>query len=139
MPINYNEGSKGSFDPNEVFFPKVGQSKEMHIVSTQKVFKEGFERNFKSKTENYGYHYKIDLGEGKYAIMNTFALFTAFKDNNIQDGDTVMIDHPAFGVYTATRKTSSEIASKGSDLDYLKEIEKRRMAESEESAKAWDE
>lgn len=132
MPIDYSDVKTGK-NPDEVYLPMVGQSGEFKIIGSQRVDKENDPNNFKSMTENYGYHYKLNLPNGKYAILNVFALLKEFQANNVQDGDTVIIDHPGRGQYSVKVKKNEEIASneKG-DLDYLKEIENRNSEKWEE-------
>ena len=105
-PIDYNEVG----DPNEVFLPKVGEKVVVHIVSMDKVEdpEKTNPKNFKSKTENLGFHYKLNLDGGKHSILNVFALLECFKTEDVLDGDTIEIDHFGRGGYRVTKTEASE-------------------------------
>ena len=103
--IDYNEVGTG--DPNEVFLPKVGETAIVHIVTMERVDEPNGAKNFKSQNENYGFHYKINLAEGKHSILNVFALLECFKEQNVQDGDTIEIDHFGKGKYKVTKVEAS--------------------------------
>lgn len=104
-PIDYNEVG----DPNEVFLPKVGEKVIVQIVSMEKIEdpEKTNPKNFRSRTENFGFHYKLNLKDGKHSILNVFALLGCFKEEDIQDGDTVEIDHSGQGKYIVTKVEES--------------------------------
>jgi len=104
-PIDYTEVG----DPNEVFLPKVGEKTTVHIVSMEKIEdpEKTNPKNFKSKTENLGFHYKLNLENGKHSILNVFALLEWFKAEDVQDGDTIEIDHSGRGKYIVTKVEAS--------------------------------
>ena len=55
MPIDYSGG--GTL---KAFGPKVGESKVIHIRSSERVVDpEGSEDSFKSQTKNWGYHFEL--------------------------------------------------------------------------------
>ncbi len=129
MPIDY-DSIGGDKDPNEEYVPKVGQEKVITITSSQRVDKAGDANNFRSKEENFGFHYKLNLSTGKFMLLNIFALFRAFQESNVQDGDTIKIIHPARGVYEVKVKRNEDIKKNDrGDLDYLKEIEARHSVD----------
>jgi len=98
----------GSTD--ETYGPKIGEEKTIKLISSERIEEENGERNFKSTKENYGFHYIMHLENGKKMYLNTFALFYAMKEANIQDGDTFTIKHPARGEYI-TEKVTEEKSS----------------------------
>lgn len=97
MPIDY--GDSKDTDNNQVFVPKIGQSKRIKILSSKRVDDPDNADNFKSRSENFGYHYRLELEGGKYMLLNTFALFKEFQNNKVNDGDVININHIDRGEY----------------------------------------
>jgi len=106
-PIDYTEMGG---DPDEVFLPKQGERATITILSMERVDAEKSRKNFKSQEENFGFHYRLNLGgkhEGKFSILNVFKLFECFKEQNVQDGDTIEIDHFGRAKYKVTKVEES--------------------------------
>jgi hypothetical protein len=99
MPIKYTNDA----DPDRVYFPKVGAEGTFHIKEFQQIEEDGHPDNFKSTSKNYGFRYKVHMQDGKYALLNTFKLYYEFKAQNINDGDSIVIEHPSRGFYKVRR------------------------------------
>ena len=82
------------------FPPRMGDSKVITIISGKRVEEPGNEFNLKKKGNvDSGFHLQLELNTGKKFIVNTWALFFAFRETAVKKGDTIEINHPEKGKY----------------------------------------
>ena len=89
------------------FPPKVGQKKVIKLVSIEKVDEPNGEKNYKTRTKNFGYYHLIDTGSGKM-LLNVWKLYFAIKDSGVNLGETIEIDHKGSGEYKITKVTEQK-------------------------------
>lgn len=98
------------FPKSVVYPPMVGKKKIITLVGEIKRIKDpGGEGNYKDKNrKDQGYYDLIPIldEEGQEVDMknSTWKLYFALKDNGIDIGDTIEIDHLNDNVYNITKK-----------------------------------
>ena len=114
MPINYKDEK---YQGSNVFLPKMGEEAEFEIKELHEVKSDNPKVNFSrkekivlpdgstaEKTTDLGYHVEATLKNGKKLIVTNLAAFlNVFKNNNIQDGDHIKVEHPDKGVWKVTK------------------------------------
>ena len=89
------------------------QKKQFVIIGSERVDAPDSMNNFRSQTQNYGFHYKLYLPNKKFVLLNNFSLFAEFKANMIQDGDVIQVDHIGRGKYKVIKLRKSNSINPG--------------------------
>jgi len=92
-----------------VYPPKVGEELEVVIVgAVERIKNDNPEGNYMAKGQkNMGYYdvVPVIVGEAEKKLkISTWKMYFALKDINPDEGDTILIAHPATGEYKITKK-----------------------------------
>ncbi len=90
---------------NFIFAPKVGGSIAVTIVDAiHRTNSDNAEFCYKKKgIGSMGYYDSIPVEEGKELLVNTWKLYFALKEANVDVSETIEIQHPSSGEYIINR------------------------------------
>jgi hypothetical protein len=114
MGVNYDDSK---YQLGNYFLPKIGEKAEFEIVEFHEVKSDKPKLNFSKKekillpdgssaekTTDLGYHVEATLkNEKKLIVTNLAAFINVFKNHGIQDGDHIIVEHPAQGEWKVTK------------------------------------
>lgn len=90
---------------NYIFPPKVGgEPITVTIVDLKRNYDVEPDKCYKSPKKTFDYWDEFILKNGKVMPCNTWKLYFALREANVQPGDTVTITHPSSGVYNVKIK-----------------------------------
>lgn len=127
-PFNYESSAR-----LQRFTPKIGETLVIHIRDSKRVDDptRTDEKNFRSRTENFGWRHEATLTDGRLFIVNTFKLWEEFNKAGVDDGDLVQIEHIAKGSYKVT------VLEKGTGLGIVvPDLEKEQYLASKRASQA---
>jgi len=116
--MDYSEGGNSKY----MYWPKIGEEITITIDKFEKIEEMNNKFNFTKKVkaslesggeavidEDQGFRYELNLSDGKVLTLNNWLVYYEFKKMNIQDGQTVHIDHPEKGKWVVTRIKKDDV------------------------------
>lgn len=95
------------------YFPLVGKKETITVTGFAKNDSDpNSPDNFKSPTKNYGYHWDITLATGEVRKCGNGSLWKAFSAANVQEGETIELDHFDRGKWKITKLDNPETPHK---------------------------
>ena len=111
MPFDFKQNDGGRKDWGR--WPKVGESITLGLVKVEKRefddSKLKYPVNFKKADgTNLGFHYEVTGDDGKTYTLGNWSLLYAFRDNKVDEGCKIKLDHTGRGEWAITHIKQEE-------------------------------